>query len=622
MKKQTKAKAKAKTETPQLYLGDQLDGKPWYLPLDPTITETIAIMARKGSGKTHTATVLVEELLSQHQQVVVIDPTGAWSGLKSSKDGKSEGFPVTIFGGDHADVPIEGNAGEIVAEALVASRASAVLDLTSMSKGKRTVFAATFLEVLFRRNRQAMHLVVDEADSIAPQRPVGETIRSLGALEDVVKRGRRLGIGCTLIAQRPSDLAKQVLTQCSMLIAMRLSHQLDIKQIEDWVGVNCSAEEQKRLVSSLPSLERGTGWVWDPVRGLFEQIRFRERTTFDSSATPKAGEAPIRPKVLAKADVAALGEKIAALTAEVNSSDPKKLRAEIAQLQAKLAAKPFENAADTATAFSSGALEADRAWQAKRDELQAVIDRQNEELQQQSEQLAAIGRIVYGEAPTPTHRGWHDILQTVETGRIPAGRKNEAAPPFKALQDRRPAVEPISPNQTLVSKDRPAVAMDPAAPSDQSLEGNSGLRRMLIALTQRYSLTKAQIGLRADMKHTSGTFNTYLGRARSNDWVTNAGDGKIAITAKGLRALGSYTPLPEGEELLEYWVQNAGGGAGRILAALRDQPLRHQGLSKAELGELTQMSHKSGTFNTYLGRLRTLELVEKGDPVRLTEDFR
>jgi hypothetical protein len=88
-------------------------------------------------------------------------------GLKSSADGKHEGFPIAVFGGEHADVPLEETAGETLATALVEQRFSAILDLSLFRKGQINRFMAPFLETLYRLNREAMHLFVDEADSIA-----------------------------------------------------------------------------------------------------------------------------------------------------------------------------------------------------------------------------------------------------------------------------------------------------------------------------------------------------------------------------------------------------------------------------------------------------------------------
>jgi DNA helicase HerA-like ATPase len=62
------------------------------LPID-AVTQTFAVMGIRGSGKTHTASVMAEEMLKAGQPIVIYDPTGAWFGLKTSADGKRPGHP-------------------------------------------------------------------------------------------------------------------------------------------------------------------------------------------------------------------------------------------------------------------------------------------------------------------------------------------------------------------------------------------------------------------------------------------------------------------------------------------------------------------------------------------------
>jgi hypothetical protein len=137
--------------------------------------------------------------------------------------------------------------------------------------------------------------------------------------------------------------------------------------------------------------------------------------------------------------------------------------------------------------------------------------------------------------------------------------------------------------------------------------GNSGLRRMLIALAQRNGLTAKQLGVRAGMSSKSGTFSNYLGRGRSNGWINGSRD-RLGITEAGLAALGSYDPLPEGKDLLSFWLGELGNsGAMRMLSALADR--YPNPMTAEELGEIAEISAGSGTFSNYLGKLRTLELV-------------
>jgi DNA helicase HerA-like ATPase len=74
-----------------------------------------------------------------------------------------------------------------------------VIDLSLLSKSASRTFMAPFLERLYHRNREALHVVIDEADAFAPQRAQADGLRLLGAMEDLVRRGRARGIGVTLI---------------------------------------------------------------------------------------------------------------------------------------------------------------------------------------------------------------------------------------------------------------------------------------------------------------------------------------------------------------------------------------------------------------------------------------
>ena len=183
-----------------LHLADGFD-----LPLE-AVTETFAILAKRGSGKTSTAVVLAEEMIGTGQQVLTVDPTGVWWGLRAGRSGGQDGgLPVVIVGGDHADLSLVETEGAALAKMLVAEGVSAVLDLSQLSKSATRRVMTDFLETLYRVNRDPLHLIVDEADLLAPQRLPKDMLRLLGAMDDVVRRGRAHGLGVTLISQRHVD---------------------------------------------------------------------------------------------------------------------------------------------------------------------------------------------------------------------------------------------------------------------------------------------------------------------------------------------------------------------------------------------------------------------------------
>lgn len=305
------------------------------LPL-ASVTQTFAILAKRGVGKTYTASVIAEEMLEAKQPIIAIDPTGAWWGLRSH-------YPVVVLGGEKGDVPLEPGAGEVIARAVVENRFPAVLDLSLFRKGDMIRFMVAFAETLYRLNREAVHLFVDEADAVAPQAKNygGDENRMLGAMEDIVRRGRKRGIGCTLITQRPAVLNKNVLTQCEVLVAMRLVHPKDIDAIEEWVNVHSDPAQAKEMIMSLPGLPAGTAWFWSPGFGdIFRRVEVRQRRTHDSGATPKPGEAEKSPTSWAQVNIAALGEQIRATVEKAKADDPAELRREIVRLKQQLNARP------------------------------------------------------------------------------------------------------------------------------------------------------------------------------------------------------------------------------------------------------------------------------------------
>jgi hypothetical protein len=139
--------------------------------------------------------------------------------------------------------------------------------------------------------------------------------------------------------------------------------------------------------------------------------------------------------------------------------------------------------------------------------------------------------------------------------------------------------------------------------------GGGGLRRIMIALAQRpQGLSAKQVAVRSGLSSKSGSFSTYLARARSSGWIAGSRD-HLDITEAGLAALGSFNPLPTGAGLLNYWLRDLGdSGAARILQVLAH--VYPHSLNREMLAERAGMSGGSGSFSTYLSRLRSLELIK------------
>jgi len=310
------------------------------LPID-VVTRRLAILGMSGSGKSNVAVVLAEGMFKAGIPWVAIDPKGDWWGVRSSKDGKSSGLPIPIFGGLKGDVPLEPTAGKIIGELIVDQRLTCVLDISEFEdRQKMWGFLIDLGDTLLRRNRQALHLYLEEADEYLPQstKEKGNLPRCLGVWQRVVKRGRFRGIGTTQITQRNASLNKDTLYMAEALIAMRAGGKGDREAVRGWVEHHNAAAE---IVTSLPSLADGEGWMSSPAwLRKTQRLHFHRRQTFDSGATPVLLKGNTPPATLADVDLAALRERMASTIERAKAEDPRELRRRIVELERELKQRP------------------------------------------------------------------------------------------------------------------------------------------------------------------------------------------------------------------------------------------------------------------------------------------
>ncbi len=583
------------------------------------VTQTAAIIARKSGGKTYTGSVLVENLLHESIPVVVIDPLDVWWGLRSSADGKSKGYPIVVFGGDHADLPLMAEMGLRIADMVVDHGISAVLSLRHLSKSGQRTFVTAFAERLYHRkapekHRNPLHVVIDEADLFAPQRVMHGAERMLGAIDDLVRRGRASGIGSTLITQRPATLNKDVLTQIDTLIALQLLAPQDRKAVDEWIQTHDEHDRRQVFLESLASFQQGEAWVWSPGwLKCFVRIQVRKRETFDSSATPKMGAKPAKPKVLAPIELDALREQLADVVKQAEENDPAKLKREIAELRKQLAKK---GAPQPPVADRTASLE--RAQQRLITEIGNEINNFFKMLQTK---VSAVSDLAEG-----TNRRLCERLKLAQLA--PSRHRIEVSDTTKATTESTGTLvfPPDGGSFRIHGPDRTAppggVSIKTATTAAGFAKLSGGQRKILTVLAhhQGAPMTNSKLALLAGYSGSSGTWATLLSSLRNPEggepYIDGGGQAGISATPLGLAALGPVDDLPAGRERIEYWRGKIGGGMPRRIfdALVEAYP---EPLSKSRIGELIGASHASGTFATALSRLNTLELIEgRGDQRR------
>ena len=566
------------------------------LPIETT-TQAIGIVAKRRVGKSYTARRIAEQLFKAGQQIVIVDPKGDWWGIRSAADGKSPGLPVVILGGERGDLPLDVSNGEVVAQLVTQERVSVLLDLSLFRKREVATFMTAFLENLYRlKAREALRtplmLIIDESDAIMPQRPQEGEERMLGAGEDIVRRGGQRGIGCMMITQRTAVLNKNVLTQCEMLIALRTISPQDLKAMQAWIDVHGTIKERDELMTSLPSLPNGDAWFWSPgwptADGIFKRVHVLPIETFDSGATPKAGEQRIEPKRAADVDLEALRRQMASTIERAKADDPKELRKRIAALENELKKKPAAAAPD------AGAIDA---------AVKRAIDRRARSVAQRDQRIAA-ALTKLGERLIPVSRIIADILKELSLPLAGFADKMEPSPnghrgDTGTVAERSESTRPLPPGR--VSTTSPSVEPDGDLPK--------GERAILTAAAQYpdAGVTREQLSVLTGYKRSSR--DTYIQRLQLRDFVRVLSSGAIGATDDGVAALGSdFEPLPTGTDLQNYWLARLPAGETAILTELL--AAYPDGVDRGELSART--NYKRSSRDTYLQRLGSRKLVSVG----------
>ena len=124
-------------------------------------------------------------------------------GCASSADGAAPGYPVVVFGGRHADVAITAEMGAALGRLIAGQTLACVVDLSELgSSAARRRFMAAFAEALYETNEEPLHLVLDEADLWAPQRPIKGSESPLGPYRG--DRAARPGARLYPVADHPA----------------------------------------------------------------------------------------------------------------------------------------------------------------------------------------------------------------------------------------------------------------------------------------------------------------------------------------------------------------------------------------------------------------------------------
>jgi len=230
--------------TARIDIGTSAPGQSAFFDIEELLATRLLVQGNSGSGKSHLLRRLLEGSAGLVQQVV-IDPEGDFVTLADRFD------HVAIQAADHSEAEI----GRLAAR-IREHRVSVVLALDELEVEAQMRCAATFLSALFDAPREHWYpalVVVDEAQLFAPAvaGEVSDEARraSLGAMTNLMCRGRKRGLAGIIATQRLAKLAKNVAAEASNFMMGRTFLDIDMQRAADLLGMDRRQAEQIRDLS-------------------------------------------------------------------------------------------------------------------------------------------------------------------------------------------------------------------------------------------------------------------------------------------------------------------------------------------------------------------------------------
>ncbi|TKT81409.1 ATP-binding protein [Aquamicrobium sp. LC103] len=226
-------------------LGTGAGGAPAMVDLEELLATRLLVQGNSGSGKSHLLRRLMEQSAPWVQQCV-IDPEGDFVTL-------GDKFGHVVVDAARTEAELTRIAGRIRQH-----RVSVVLNLEGLDVEQQMRAAAAFLGGMFDAERDYWYpvlVVVDEAQLFAPAAAgeVSDEARklSLGAMTNLMCRGRKRGLAGVIATQRLAKLAKNVAAEASNFLMGRTFLDIDMARAADLLGMDRRQAEQFR------DLERG-----------------------------------------------------------------------------------------------------------------------------------------------------------------------------------------------------------------------------------------------------------------------------------------------------------------------------------------------------------------------------
>jgi len=167
-----------------------------------------------------------------------------------------------------------------------------LIDMNSVEDEIVELVVAVLSRIIFQilraaepRNKFPVNLVLEEAHRYVAERPAGHAVDASRIFERIAKEGRKYGLFLLVASQRPSEVSKTVLSQCSNFVVHRIQNPDDLAHIRQMTPFISEA-----VLRRLPSLPKQHALVFGNAVNLPTTFRVRDALPLPNSNDPKIRE--------------------------------------------------------------------------------------------------------------------------------------------------------------------------------------------------------------------------------------------------------------------------------------------------------------------------------------------
>ena len=179
-----------------------------------------------------------------------------------------------------------------------------VIDMNAVDDEVVELVSAVIARMVFRllrradpRNNFPVHFILEEAHRYIAERPSRYALEASKIFERIAKEGRKYGAFLVVASQRPSELSRTVLSQCSNFVVHRIQNPEDLSHIRQMTPFISDA-----VLRRLPSLPKQHALVFGNAVNLPTTFKVRSADPLPASHDTKIRELWFRddrqPKIL------------------------------------------------------------------------------------------------------------------------------------------------------------------------------------------------------------------------------------------------------------------------------------------------------------------------------------